>query len=43
MHTFSNYGNLSWGSAHKTNLKKNVLRQKQAIRTTDSDTVRRAI
>ena len=35
--------NLSWGSAHKTNLKKNVLRQKQAIRTTDSDTVRRAI
>ena len=41
IHTFLNYGNLSWGSTNKTNLQKVASRQKQAIRITDSDTVRR--
>ena len=36
-----NYGNLSWESAHKTNLKKIASRQKQIIRIIESDTVTR--
>lgn len=41
IHTFLNYGTLSWGNTHKASLKIIASRQKHAIRTIDSNTLKR--
>ena len=38
---FLNYGSLSWGNTHKANLKIIASRQKHAIRTIESNTLKR--
>ena len=37
VHSYLNYGNLSWGSTHKTKLKRLASKQKQAIRIINGD------